>query len=56
MKADIWSAKTGSGQAKGTSKKGGRCCWVMLLLAEVRRQVETLDEVSMADIHLEIGT
>jgi hypothetical protein len=29
---------------------------VILLLAEVRRQVETLDEVSMADIHLEIGT
>eukprot|EP01046_Picozoa_sp_COSAG06_P127368 COSAG06_NODE_76067_length_125_cov_44.500000_1_plen_32_part_10 len=26
------------------------------MLAEVRRQVETLDEVSMADIHLEIGT
>eukprot|EP01046_Picozoa_sp_COSAG06_P098533 COSAG06_NODE_44637_length_361_cov_5.469466_1_plen_24_part_10 len=24
------------------------------MLAEVRRQVETLDEVSMADIHLEI--
>jgi hypothetical protein len=42
---------------KGTSKKGGRCCcWVILLLADVRRQVETLDEVSMADIHLEIGT
>ena len=57
MKADVVCQDRLGTSLRETSKNGGRCCcWVILLLAEVRRQVETLDEVSMADIHLEIGT
>eukprot|EP01046_Picozoa_sp_COSAG06_P081930 COSAG06_NODE_29022_length_563_cov_6.480603_1_plen_48_part_01 len=46
----VASEETGLQARREASKNGGRCCcWVIRLLAEVRRQVETLDEVSMAD-------